>query len=135
MNNRIEIDGVVYQRVLNESLWKPYTKYRKKLPDGSSPLIATFDSDDWDAEIILQPMTGTPGAVEMDLTIDAEGETMSYQRQGYELDDIRDDFEDICKILNRKPDLDEVIDLPDRFDFEDVTDEDDIFIYRLPDEE
>lgn len=77
-------------------------------------------------------MTGTPGAVEIDLTIDAEGETNSYQLQGYELDDMVDDFKDICRILNREPDLDTVIDLPDRFDMEDITDEDDIFLYHLP---
>ena len=72
-------------------------------------------------------MTGTPGADEIDLTINAEGEISEYQLQSYDLNDLNDTMNDISRILSRHPDLDTVIDIPDRFDMEDITDIDDIF--------
>lgn len=127
MKDRIVIDGVLYQKVLNESLLKPYTKYNDKLSDGSTPLVGKFKGKNWSAELILQPMTGTPGADEIDLTINAEGEISEYQLQSYDLNDLNDTMNNISRILSRHPDLDTVIDIPDRFDMEDITDIDDIF--------
>lgn len=131
MKDQVIIDGVLYRRVLNESLWKPYTKYHEELSDGSTPLIAEFSGKEWSAKVVLRPMDGTPDADEIDLTINAQRETSRYQLQSYELDDLRDDFEDICKVLNREPDLDTVIGLPDRFDMDDITDEDNVFSYEF----
>ena len=129
--DQININGTTYRRVLIESLLKPYRSNRR-LSDGGPSLKAEFDGEDWSAELVLQSMNGEPEADELILTIDAEGESSEYQLQSYELEDLKDTAKRISKILERHPDLDTVIDVPDRFDMEDITDRDSIFVYRLP---